>query len=283
MQEITPIWTSGDGVMKVGALMSGSGTNLVKIIEHEQKTNHHYRVALIVSDNPESNAAEIAKRYGRPLLIHDLRAVCRELDVDEKNLAARRDHDKLIRTEFQTSGIDFAVLAGYDWRVTRELEGHYDMLNVHPADLRVINPATSRRAYTGLGWVPVAKAILAEEKTIRSTVHFVTQEIDGGPIAMVSEPLEVTVDGADYEAIKRVSIERIREKQKLGVVLTEGESLLVRLATEHQNRLKEAGDWKIFPETLKLIVFGRFGFGNDNMLYFDDKPVPKGVEYKDGL
>ena len=50
------------------------------------------------------------------------------------------------------------------------------------------------------------------------------------------------------------------------------------VADEHQERLKEAGDWKIFPRTIEMIARGRFALGDKNRVYVDGRPVPNGYK-----
>ena len=46
----------------------------------------------------------------------------------------------------------------------------------------------------------------------------------------------------------------------------------------HQNRLKEIGDWAIFPRTLEYLADGRYSKDEQGSLYFDDKPIPQGLK-----
>ena len=51
---------------------------------------------------------------------------------------------------------------------------------------------------------------------------------------------------------------------------------LAAVADEHQERLKEAGDWKIFPRTIEMIARGRFALDDNDRVYVDGQPVPGG-------
>ena len=44
----------------------------------------------------------------------------------------------------------------------------------------------------------------------------------------------------------------------------------------HQRRLKELGDWRIFPLTVEMIAQGRFSLDDHNNVYVDGMPEPKG-------
>jgi hypothetical protein len=69
----------------------------------------------------------------------------------------------------------------------------------------------------------------------------------------------------------------------LPVTLPESLDALVRdterlrqAADDHQERLKEAGDWKIFPRTIEMIARGRFALDDEHRVYVDGHPVPGG-------
>jgi phosphoribosylglycinamide formyltransferase-1 len=48
------------------------------------------------------------------------------------------------------------------------------------------------------------------------------------------------------------------------------------VAEDHQRRLKEIGDWKIFPRTIELIARGRFALDEWNQVFLDGQPIPEG-------
>ena len=125
--------------------------------------------------------------------------------------------------------------------VTSLLLRTYLGINVHPADLSVVD-GNGRRRYTGDK--AVAKALQAGERFIRATTHILEEKVDYGKVLMVSAPLEVRA----------------------------GES-----ADDAQSRLKEAGDWVIFPQTLRYLADGRFARDDEGKIHFDGEPIPNGV------
>jgi folate-dependent phosphoribosylglycinamide formyltransferase PurN len=77
------------------------------------------------------------------------------------------------------------------------------VLNVHPADLSVKDMETGKRLFTGSD--AVEKAYNASVKQMRSTIHFVNEEVDGGPICYVSPPHETdyTLSSAENQNIMK--------------------------------------------------------------------------------
>jgi phosphoribosylglycinamide formyltransferase-1 len=74
---------------------------------------------------------------------------------------------------------------------------------------------------------------------------------------MVSAPLSVTLP------------------EPIGV-LRKNEGALTQVAALHQQRLKEIGDWQIFPRTVELIARGLFALDEERRVYLDGRPVPEG-------
>jgi len=145
--------------------------------------------------------------------------------------------------------VDVVALGGYMSYLTLDR-----CINVHPADLSILN-AKGKPKYAGDN--AVVDAIASGEKLLRSSTIWTDKGVDTGPILMVSDPV------------------RVQLPEPLETLVSNREELL-KVAEEHQNRLKEAGDWKIFPLTIEMIAKGRYAIDDEDRIYFDGKPVPKG-------
>jgi len=260
---LTPLYTPREsGPMRVAGFMSGSGTNLVKILERQAELDRGpggcpFRVVAIFTDNPGSNAARIGDRHGVPVLVEDILAFYRARGhATKRDLSLRPDFDRRIVELLAPYHADGVVLAGYMCVVTGPLLEAFPgrILNVHPADLRVRE--AGRRKYTGDR--AVRDAILAGEPFLRSTTHIVRQEVDGGEILMVSDPVPVQLPP--------------------GVALQElvgagGREKLNKIAEIHQERLKREGDWIVLPRTLERLAGGRFGRDETGRVFLDGRPA----------
>jgi hypothetical protein len=102
----------------------------------------------------------------------------------------------------------------------------------------------------------VRDAIKAGEKAVRSSTHIVEETVDGGRIALISAPLQLEIPP--------------------GLDLTAKEGLKAAEAF-NQGRLKESGDWVIFPRTLEYIADGRISSDEAGTLHFDGEPIPQGL------
>ena len=264
-----PIHTPTAEPMKVACFMSGSGTNTVKIIEASMKTRA-YRVTLIFTDvkdtrrkkNGEkmSRALDIAEKYGISYECRDIRDFYKKHGRKRSDLTLRPEFDMQVLEAIRGYDIDIIANAGYMSIVSQPLLDAYDgrIVNVHPADLTI--KQNGHRKYTGIH--VVRDAILAGETQLRSTTHIVRAEVDGGEVLAVSQPVQVQLPAP---------LDKVEADKKL----------LEKVVDEHQDRLKENGDWVVYPYTLRLIAEGRLALNNDGVVYLDGEPRESGVTLGD--
>ena len=245
------------GRMRVAGLMSGSGSNLRKIVENGKRLEAEqgrspYEVVVIFSDNLTSNAEKIGKDYGIPVVVRDLGAFYKNRGKPRRNLSVRAEFDYGTVEALRPFNIDVAAYAGYMSIATDSLINAFLGVNVHPADLSVTDG--TKRKYTGDH--AVRDAILTGEKQLRASTHIIESQVDYGRILMISSPLVVNLsEGFDRNNRDQVNF----------------------ISDQHQNRLKEIGDWIVFPKTLEYLADGRYSQDEQGSLYFDNKPIPQGV------
>ncbi|UCF83696.1 MAG: hypothetical protein JSV50_21455 [Desulfobacteraceae bacterium] len=247
--------------MRVAAFMSGSGTNIMKLIEQEKRLKARegsspFEVIFIFSDRSDGACAgeKIALENTIPYFsydirtFHQVRSLTRSVNTP-KGLEARKEYDRVAKRLVETFNIDVIALGGYMSYTTLNR-----CVNVHPADLSVCL-SNGRRKYVGDN--AVHDAISAGENMLRASTLWTDEGVDTGPLLMVSEPLPVELPDP-FESL-------IKDKEKF-----------LELVGEHQERLKVVGDWKIFPLTIEMISRGRFALDEKNRVYVDGNPVPKG-------
>ena len=245
------------GRMRVAGLMSGSGSNLRKIIEHGRAIESRegrapYQVVVIFSENPESNAGKIGNDYGIPVVVGDLGFFYKERGKSRRDLSVRAEFDERTVEALKPFNVDVAAYAGYMSIATAPLINAFLGINVHPADLSIMSE--SKRKYTGDH--AVRDAIVAGEKQLRASTHIIEPQVDYGRILMISAPLTVNLpEGFNPNNKDQVNA----------------------ISDQHQNRLKEIGDWVIFPKTLEFLADGRYSQDNQRKLYFDGKEIPQGI------
>lgn len=237
-----------NGQMRIAGLISGSGSNLMRIIERGKEIDlvrgrPLYEVAVIFSDNSQSKAKKIGETYGIPTIIHDLKNFCRERGFSEGDLEARKQYDLMTAETLKHFDVGIAAYAGYMRIATAPLINSFLGINVHPADLSIME--NGKRKYTGAH--AVRDAIEAGEKQLFSTTHIVRSKVDYGEILMISPPCNVD--------------SRLTPEQ-------------------NQEGLKKAGDWIVFPKTLELIADGKFSLDESGNVYFNGAHIPYGLRMK---
>lgn len=148
--------------IKLGVLISGSGTNLQAIIDAIVVGTLDASVELVISSKPDAFGLKRAEQAGIPTM-----ALSRE--VYEDPIAA----DEIIAGELRRAGCDYVVMAGY-MRMVHEpvlLAFEDRVVNIHPALLPSFKGAHG-----------IADAFHAGVKVTGVTVHFANAAYDEGPI-----------------------------------------------------------------------------------------------------
>jgi len=149
---------------RLGILISGRGSNMLAIGEAIAAGRLDATIAVVVSSRPGAPGLERAATAGIPTAV-----------VAPKDHASREDCDRAIVALLRAHGVELVCLAGYMRLITPAfVEAFPDaILNVHPSLLP---------AFPGLD--AQHQAWEHGVKVSGATVHFVTAELDAGPIVM---------------------------------------------------------------------------------------------------
>ena len=237
------------GRIRIGALVSGGGSNLQAIIDGCESNRIDADVVFVGSDNPEARGLNRAKKHGIPAFVVDYKAIKEQIqgqsleglipkDFDLDNVLALHhvapntsDRDKLVRY-FSTRAIteaallkemapypfDLLILAGF----MKVLTAYFiDRVNTDPSSPRIMNihPALLP-SFPGLHGHK--DAIDYGVKISGCTVHFVDEGMDTGPV-IIQAAVPVSPDDTDADLSERI------------------------LSLEH----------KIYPEAIQLFAEGR--------------------------
>ena len=147
-------------MVRIAVLISGSGTNLQALIDATKRKYIDGEIVLVVSNRIKAYGLERAKNA-------NIKAECIK---DEKLLIERLQDEK----------IDLIVLAGYLAIISEELINLYEnkIINIHPS----LIPSFSGPGFYG---IHVHNAVYKRGvKVSGATIHFVSKEVDGGPIIL---------------------------------------------------------------------------------------------------
>ena len=149
---------------RVVVLISGSGSNLQALIDGQKAGSLPVEIACVISNRPGVRGLERAAEAG-----------IEALTLDHKSFASREAFDTELARQIDQYRPDLVVLAGFMRILTPEFTQRYQgrMLNIHPSLLP---------KYQGLH--THQRALDAGDSEHGVTVHFVTDELDGGPAAI---------------------------------------------------------------------------------------------------
>jgi len=145
-------------------LISGSGSNLQAILDACNAGFIAGRVSAVISNKADVFGLTRAADAGVPALV-----------LDHKQYADRASYDLALCQTIDRHQPDLVVLAGFMRILTPEFVAHYNgrLLNIHPSLLP---------KYQGLH--THQRAIDAGDSVHGCSVHFVTAELDGGPVVL---------------------------------------------------------------------------------------------------
>ncbi|MBP7341428.1 MAG: phosphoribosylglycinamide formyltransferase [Smithellaceae bacterium] len=164
-------------LLKLGVLISGSGSNLQSIIDHIEKGSLGARISIVVSNNPEAYGLTRAEKAGIPCAV-----------LDHRTFAGREAFDRELIRVLKDAGADLIVLAGFMRILTGAFLQAFDqrIINIHPALLPAF-PGTHVQQ----------KALDYGVKFSGCTVHFVDEGVDTGPIIIQAVVPVLPGDTAD--------------------------------------------------------------------------------------
>ena len=153
-------------VTKLCVLISGNGSNLQAIIDAVQAGRLNAQITGVISNRPNAYGLERAREAG-------IEAVC----LDHMEYDDRASYDEALKSQINAFGADCVVLAGFMRILTPEFVDSFTgkLVNIHPSLLP---------KYKGLN--THQRAIDNGDKEHGVSVHFVTPELDGGPVIIQS-------------------------------------------------------------------------------------------------
>jgi phosphoribosylglycinamide formyltransferase 1 len=183
---------------RLAILISGRGSNMMALIEAARAAEYPAEVAAIVSSRPEAAGLAWARAEGLPATL-----------IDHKAYASREAFDAAVDQVLAEAGVELVALAGF-MRIQSPpfvRKWHARQLNIHPSLLP---------AFTGLN--PQAQALAAGVKISGCTVHFVTEDLDGGPIIAQTAVPVCEGDTAESLAARILRAEHALYPQALALV-----------------------------------------------------------------
>ena len=166
---------------RTAVLISGRGSNMTALIDAAADPDYPAEIAGVVSDKADAPGLGIAIARGIPVKV-----------VARKDFADREAHDAAVDQALGEFGAELVALAGYMRRLGTPLVEKWQgrMINIHPALLPSFKGLDTHR-----------RALEAGLRIHGCTVHFVTADVDDGPIiAQAAVPVMTDDDEAALSA-----------------------------------------------------------------------------------
>lgn len=212
--------------LPVAVLVSGRGSNLEALIRARDAGTLPVDFTLVASDKADAPALRMAENHGIATLA-----------LDPRSYSGRRAYDLELFGRIADSGARLVVLAGFmrilDADAVAPWKGR--MINIHPSLLPKYRGLHTHR-----------KALDAGDRQHGASVHFVTAELDGGPV-IAQAVIDIHEDDDEDTLATRL------------------------LGFEHQ----------LLPATLALVAQGRIGLDTSGVS-LDGQPLSVPLRLQDG-
>lgn len=203
--------------IRLVVLISGRGSNLQALLDGAAGGALPADIGAVISNRPDAYGLERARRAGVPALT-----------VDHKAFADRHAFEAVLRQHIDRCNPDLVALAGFMRILNPDFVEHYRgrLLNIHPSLLPKFRGLHTHE-----------RALANGEREHGASVHFVTPELDGGPVILQARVPVLPGDDPDTLAA------RVLEQ-------------------EH----------RIYPLAIRWFAEGRVRFEGDQVL-FDNQPL----------
>lgn len=215
-----------DTAMPMVVLISGSGSNLQAIIDAIAEQTLNARIEAVISNRAHAYGLERAREAGIETRV-----------IEHQAYADRASFDTALMQLIDSYEPQLVVLAGFMRILSDEFVHHYEgrMLNIHPSLLPEFKGLHTHK-----------RAIDAGHRRHGASVHFVTAELDGGPVIVQAEvPIN---DGDDTETLAA----RVLEQEHV-----------------------------IYPLSIQWYADGRLEL-KDHRVYLDQQPLQQPALIKNG-
>lgn len=182
--------------LRLAVLISGRGSNMMAIARHCADGRIAARIARVIADRPDAAGLAGAAQLHLPTAI-----VPREAYPD------REQFEAAISAQIDNGGAELVVLAGFMRVLSAAFTARYAgrLINIHPSLLP---------AYPGLH--THRRVLAAGEPRHGASVHFVTSEVDGGPVILQAQVPVLATDTEQTLAARVLEREHVIFAQAIG-------------------------------------------------------------------
>ena len=162
---------------RVGILISGRGSNMAALVEAARDPAYPAEIACVVSNRADAAGLQLAERHGIATHV-----------INHKDYATREDFDAALNDYLQKQKLDLIACAGFMRIMTPVLLDAWAgrIINIHPSLLPLYKGTHTHE-----------RALADGAKVHGCSVHYVTAELDGGPVIARAEVPVLAGDTAE--------------------------------------------------------------------------------------
>lgn len=216
--------------LRIVVFFSGGASGLRYLFEEDSNYGEKYKIVGGFTDSPGCKGEKFAQNIGIDVKTNDIEEFYGDIPVSD--LKVRKKYDRKTLDLIDEFNADLILLSGYMWILTEPIIEKYRIINVHPADLRV--KKDNKRLYTGKN--PVYDAIINGENQTYSSIHFVKNQVDEGPLFVVSPGFNI------HEKLVDVLLEKDKREK------------LKKYSEAHQEWMKWEGDGPAISKAIELLA-----------------------------
>ncbi len=172
---------------RVGVLISGRGSNMRALVEASRDADYPAEIVFVASNNADAEGLFFARENSISTAL-----------IDHRNYSSREAFDSALNTELQSHNLELVCCAGFMRIMTPVLIKPWRgrMLNIHPSLLPL---------YKGLH--THERALADGAKVHGASVHFVSEELDGGEVIAQAQVPVLSYDTPNSLAARVLGVE----------------------------------------------------------------------------
>lgn len=175
--------TNTSTAFSIIVLLSGKGSNLKAIIDAIQKQSLNIKIKAVISDRNQALGLKIAEDHQIPAIY-----------LNPKLFENRQAFDQALQKQIDQIVCELIVLAGFMRILSDDFVKHFEgkLINIHPSLLPKFKGLNTHQ-----------RAIEAQEKVHGCSVHYVSAELDGGPV-IAQRQFNVSLDDNAHSLQEKV-------------------------------------------------------------------------------
>ena len=181
--------------LKIVVFFSGGASGIKYLKQTDLRFGGRYKIVGAITDKKvhSKSGQEFFESIGIDPFVVSYKTFCDQYEVPTDETKMREKYFEKIHSILKSLNFDLIVFSGFMLLVPERFAKFYKgrIINIHPADLEILIPDTNNRKYIGKGHDVVQMVLNDKKMEVRSSIHFVDENTDHGPLICRSEPMNI--------------------------------------------------------------------------------------------